>query len=272
MNLMSKSKKSSYLSLLGLGFNRSILVLSLLTTFVILYVVNVYKPHLDKVSADPNDPMSFNLLANPWFRSGTVPSLDGWTDATGPDGHWIASQKPGNPSPDNIEGTAARISTGRSDGGNPTIPINYDAYLYQIVSADPNKTVLSFDMYWVTHTVNPAEVTIYGSQSFNGPWEYVWKPFYKVVTKTLKPPTGASVNEWLWNYYSNSTNMVTTTLPEKGYPYYKVEVHAKLPDTMGGFKITGMYFSVTDVDDVIPTSSVPTPTPYVTVTPTPRVR
>jgi hypothetical protein len=48
----------------------------------------------------------------------------------------------------------------------------------------------------------------------------------------------------LWRHYSELTDLVTTTLPT-GYPFYKVEIHAKLPDKSGGFKITGVYFAAT---------------------------
>ena len=183
-----------------------------------------------------------NLLKNAWFRQG----LDHWVG----DGNWQGgTRKWGNPSPDATEGTAARISTGRredSDVGK-SVDIGVDTYLYQIVAADASKKTLKFDMYWVTHTLNPGEVNIYGSPSAEGPWTHVGRPFHQVHKKTVLPPTdgGSRRGNVLWKHYSGLTKLVTMTIP-MGYPYYKVEVHAKLPDKMGGFKITGIYFAATD--------------------------
>ena len=191
------------------------------------------------VSQLPED----NLIKNPWFRTGNRPSLDYWTEATLADGGWVASQKPGNPSPDRVVGTAARISTGRGvDCRGKSVDIGVDAYLYQIVAADPEKRTLKFDMYWVTHTVNPVVVTVYGSTSPEGPWIEVWKPFYQVHTKAIIPPSGRGQD--LWKYYSETTDMVTVTLETTGYPYYKLEIRGRLPDERGGLKLTGVYFAV----------------------------
>lgn len=184
-----------------------------------------------------------NLIKNPWFRTGNRPSLDYWVEATPSAGGWVASQKPGNPTQDNTIGTAARISTGRgTDNRGRTVEPGVDTYLYQIVSADPQKRTLKFDMYWVTHTVDPVEVTIYGGSSADGPWTEIWKPFYQRHTKMIIPTSGRGQD--LWKYYSETTDMVTMTLPNTGYPYYKIEIHANLPDKHGGLKITGVYFAV----------------------------
>ncbi len=208
---------------------------------------------------------SDNLLKNPWFRdSADKPSLEYWVDATGPLGGWGASDKPGNPSPNDAVGTAARLSVGE-DGLAVTIPINYPAYLYQVVASDPAKKTLKFDMFWVAHTVKPAQVTVYGGASASGPWTQVWQPFNKTYTQTIIPPAGTGpANAYLWNYYSALTSVVSTTIPV-GYPYYKVEVHAILPDEEGGFKITGMYFAngsePTDPVDPGPIDTDPRPDP-----------
>ncbi len=179
-----------------------------------------------------------NLIKNPWFRG----KLEPWVG----DGNWQSdTTKWGNPAPDEQAGTAARISTGRranSDVGK-TVDIGKDAYLFQIVDADPAHRTLKFDMYWVAHTLNPGEVNVYGGPSPEGPWTHVWKPFHQVHKKAVRPPAGRSANV-LWKHYSDLTELVTTTLPQ-GYPCYKVEVHANLPDMSGGFKFTGVYFSTT---------------------------
>lgn len=63
-----------------------------------------------KVCPLPDD----NLIQNPWFRTGNRPSLDGWIVIGPADGGWRPSQKLGNPTPDDVVGTAARLSVDRS--------------------------------------------------------------------------------------------------------------------------------------------------------------
>jgi len=164
--------------------------------------------------------------------------MDSWIS----DVKWGATDKDGNPTPDEVLGTAARISTGRGESQvGQTVQPGVDTYLYQIIAADPAKRTLKFDMYWVTHTVNPGEVTIFGGESPDGPWNELWKPFYQVHTKAIIPESRRGQD--LWKYYSDSTDLAVTTL-FRGWPYYKLEVHAILPDESGGFKTTGIYFSI----------------------------
>lgn len=112
-----------------------------------------------KVCPLPED----NLIANPWFRNGTRPSLDGWTVVRAPSGGWEPSQKLGNPTPDDVVGTAARLSTGRgAERTGRTIDPGEFSSLVQVVAADPAQGVLKFSMYWVAHTVDPVVVTVYG--------------------------------------------------------------------------------------------------------------
>jgi hypothetical protein len=217
-----------------------VLAVSLGCIFILSYTGITQTSSLEyRVSPLPED----NLIQNPWFRTGSKPSLDYWTEATLLDGGWGASQKPGNPTPDEVVGTAARISTGRGvERRGKSVDIGVDAYLYQVVSADPKKSTLKFNMYWVTHTVDPVEVIIYGGSSLDGPWTEVWKPFYQVHTKTIRPSSGRGQD--MWKYYSEATDMMTVTLQTTGYPYYKLEIHGRLPDEQGGLKITGVYFAV----------------------------
>jgi len=60
-----------------------------------------------------------NLVVNPWFRTGDKPSLAGWT-TTAVRGGWVASQKQGNPTPDETRGYP--LDVGRNNGGRPSIP------------------------------------------------------------------------------------------------------------------------------------------------------
>jgi len=209
---------------------------------------------IGRVDALPTD----NLIYNPWFRTGNQASLDGWIVTSSPSGGWGASQKPGNPTPDDIVGTAARVSTGRGqDRSGKNIDPGADTYLAQVVSANPEKRILKFDMYWVTHTVNPAIVTVYGGFSPQGPWNAVWQPFHQVHTKPIHPESGRGQD--LWVYYSDSTDLAITTLSQ-GYPYYRLEIRANLPDENGGFKISGVYFTVDDevqIGNRLPLSVLP---------------
>ena len=141
-----------------------------------------------------------NLIENPWFRIGDQPSLAGWVEATPGPGGWTASQKQGNPTPDDVIGTAARISTGRGDTRTGwTVDSGVDAVLYQIVAADPAKRTLKFDMFWVAHTINPAKVTVFGGDS-----ERVLGPSFGSPSTRCIPvirPESKMGNE-LWRYYS----------------------------------------------------------------------
>lgn len=191
-----------------------------------------------------------NLVENPWFRSSadpTLSSLDGWSDAAGINQYWSTSQKASNPSPDIFVnelcgsqptycGTAARLSpTPGQTGGIGKVGI--DAYLYQVVQANESSCKLKFFAHWVSHKIDPAEVTIYGADSQNGPWSEVWVPFYHQQFTVPPPPPGGQADLW------TQTGFLEKTL-ERGYPYYKIEIHARLPDSeLVGFKITGVYFA-----------------------------
>jgi hypothetical protein len=219
-----------------------------------------------------------NLLANPWFRSydnPNVSALDGWTDAAGTDRYWSTSQKESDPSPEIVVsgvcgnqsvycGTSARLKdTPGSSGGVGVRGI--DAHLYQVVSADSSNKKLKFFAHWVSHLIDPAEVVIYGGDNPVGPWTQVWVPFHVVVTELVHPPDGCG-STCLWE----ETGWLETVLPH-GYSYYKIEIHARLPEEgTVGFKISGIYFSVVDANssDPTPTLSSPTTTPP-PVTPTP---
>jgi hypothetical protein len=216
-----------------------------------------------------------NLVFNPWFRDSENPnrsSLDGWMDAGGVNNYWSSSQKLSNPSPDKFAagpcgsaptycGTSARLNTtmGKSGGIGG---VGVDAYLYQIIPADRDNTYLKYSANWVAHEIDPAEVTIYGGETSQGPWIEVWKPFHVVIDYEAKPPRGEG-QDWLWKTNTASTPPVETTLAE-GYPFYKLEIHARLvsQDT-SAFKITGIYFTalpplpqITDspTQEIIPTA------------------
>jgi hypothetical protein len=202
-----------------------------------------------------------NLVKNPWFRSAADPTasgLDGWTDAGSRDRYWSTSQKESNPSPDSIAaadcgskpvfcGTAARLSTTPGQSGGVAVP-GRDAYLWQVVAADPQRRTLRFSTHWVSHLIDPAEVTIYGGGTPGGPWVPVWVPFHHVQNEVGLPPGGEQ--QELWEH----TGLLQTTLAQ-GYPFYRIEIHARLPqDGTVGFKATGLYLTA------IP-QAVPSPTP-----------
>ena len=249
---------------------RKKVIIGILIAFIGL--LSLSKVYSFQVPALPND----NLVTNPWFRSPSDPNksgLYGWTDADGLDKYWSSSQKEGNPSPDVLIsgvcdftpvycGTAARLSLTRGESGGIGLP-DVHAYLYQIIPADSSHRKLKFFTHWVSHKINPAEITIYGSNTVNGPWTPLWTPLYHQQDSNPPPPPGGSADLW------TTTDFLTYTV-NNGYNYYKIEIHARLPQGLGvGFKVTGVYFS-TEPDGLPPTGTPPpaTPTP---VTPVPTV-
>lgn len=251
------SSKTTLFTVLNLAISVTALVVA---AIALDYRINIQQVKAFQVDLLPSD----NLIFNPWFRStndNSKAGLDGWTDGNGPNADWTRSQKSSNPSPDLIVsgrcgnvpdycGTAAKLSAddGRGEVGS-------DAYLYQVVDANPNNTHLKFFTHWVAHAVDPAEVTIYGGDSQNGPWTEVWVPFHQIVEYD---PGELD----LWQDMTAVTPEVETTI-SNGYPYYKVEMHVNLPSPEG-FKFTGVYFTA-----VADQSSEPTPTPNPNLTPSP---
>ena len=211
-----------------------------------------------------------NLLLNPWFRSDVVTnaaSLNNWIIDTAKNTNgevlWSISQKRSNPSADVIVsgkcganelycGTAARFASGYGQGGYGFGINGYDAYLYQIVQADPANTTLQFQTEWVTGWIDQATITIYSSNSADGPWSPVWVPL------SVSDSTGTGSNH-AWT----STGFMETNIPD-GASFYKVEIQAQYPANKDqGAKFTGVYFNVVDLN------SLPTPTPSPSPTPTP---
>ena len=170
-----------------------------------------------------------NLIQNPWFRNGNQPSLEAWTDAAGSNVIWSLSQKRSNPSPDDVSGTSARLAFGSGQGGG-TGEGGVDAYLYQVVAADPALTHLQFKIHWVTQWIDRATVTIYGGSSENGPWTAVWVPLDVDQTTT-------SGGAW------TQTELLDTTIAA-GFPFYKIELFGRYPaGRQQGVKYTGVFFS-----------------------------
>ena len=205
-----------------------------------------------------------NSIQNPWFRSTSYPNkpgLDSWIDAAGTDVEWSLSQKDSNPSPDAIQGTSARWAFGSGQGGGSGIG-GEDAFLYQIVTADPANTTLWFKTHWVTGYIEDANAKIYASNTPDGPWELVWTPL--AVTQTTS-------SNMAWT----ETGLLSTQL-ESGYEYYKVEFQGRYPaNRKQGFKFTGVYFMSNDgtfpeTGGTIP-SPIPSPTPEASPEPSPSV-
>lgn len=233
-------------------------LICLLGTLFVLLLTTTSVTYSFIVSSIPSD----NLISNPWFRDASDPSfsgLDGWIDAAEPNKYWSSSQKQSNPTPEIIVsgvcgfepvycGTAARLSPTPGESGGLGKP-GVDAYLYQVVSANSNDRKLVFFAHWVSHRIDPAKVVIYGGDSASGPWTAVWTPFYHVQDTNPPPPSEPSD---LWQ----QTGFLEFT-SSKGYSFYKVQIHARLPDTdVVGFKITGIYFVAK------PTTAPPPPPPF----------
>ncbi len=201
------------------------LPLLLLTIFLLLGSSTAVFAQTDADSL-PDD----NLVQNPWFRNGNQPSLDGWLDTAGNNAIWSLSQKRSNPTPDQVVGTSARLAFGSGQGGGVGQD-GVDAYLYQVVAADPSLTHLKFKIHWVTQWIDKATVTIYGGGSADGPWTAVWVPL------DIDQST-SSGGAW------TQTELLDTTIAE-GFPFYKVELFGRYPaGRQQGVKYTGVYFAV----------------------------
>lgn len=210
-----------------------------------------------------------NLITNPWFRSASDPrvaGLDGWTNILVDGIGWDLSQKESNPSPEVIVsgvcgfkevycGTGARWANETIDKELFSHP-GVDAVMYHVVSANPAHRKLKFFMYWVNHKLDVFEVKIYGASTADGPWNEVWDPFF--LTQAVNPPPsdapGRGNNPWF------DTGMLETVFKE-GYPFYKIELHARYPDADTnhgdvGVKVTGVYFATENTD--APADSAPT--------------
>ena len=242
----------------------------------LIFILGLFWPIPPRVaSAFPVDPLpEDNLISNPWFRSTRNPnaaSLDGWTDAAGPDTYWLEDQSSISPSPDMVVsgvcgnqpaycGTAARYhpNPGFRFTKARGIP-GVDAYLYQVVSANSSHRKLKFFTHWTNHIIDIAEVTIYGSDSSNGPWSRAWVPFTLKQDVLTKPPPGNKSALWF------HTDFLETTI-SRGYNYYKVEMHARFSEPDGvGIKFTGLYFA-TEFTDEPGQSGVPTAPPIINPT------
>lgn len=243
------------------------------SSFLVLLTLVIYSTTQVRALQVPPLPEG-NLLLNPWFRSSAKPNasgLDHWIDASPSGLLWSTSQKDSNPTADVIVsgkcggsfeqycGTSARFANGRGQGGGGAGQSGVDAYLYQVVPADPSLTNLKFMTHWVTGEIVYAEAKIYGGDTIDGPWTLVWVPF--------------SVNEATGSQYDwTKTDLLETTIPS-GWNYYKVQLSGKYPSgTSQGVKYTGVYFAVADGNGVPVTPTLtltPTPTAGVTATPTP---
>lgn len=197
-----------------------------------------------------------NLVVNPWFRSTSDPKeagFDGWTVLQTDGVTWNLSQKESNPSPDIVVsgrcghqsvycGTAARWA----DQEGVLYP-NIDVFMYQVVAADPSNRLLKFFTHFVSHRVDVGAVNVYGGQSPDGPWELAWVPLYHTQTQLIKPDSGAIRDLWLETGFRER-------ILEQGYPYYKIELQARVPELKNdfvkgtGFKITGIYFTAAFTD------------------------
>jgi len=141
--------------------------------------------------------------------------MNGWTVGRG---WWTATKKDHNPSPDTLGYTAADLDN-RGVAG--------DTWISQDVAADPNATVLRFQTYWVTISMQRVYARVLAAQSQQGPWTEVWVPWSR---------TSAHTKTWA------QTALVETTLA-RGSPWYRIELHGVIPETSGAAKLTGAYFS-----------------------------
>lgn len=248
-----------------------------ITLIAFIFLLNLSKTYAAEDIYPVSNLPADNLIQNPWFADKNIncvnPKLEPWISMPELVTHaWTASNKPSNPNP--LAGcyTAARISTGRIGGGETVLP-DQDIKLYQVVKADPSQTKAIFDMYWVTHTVNKGIVKVYGSSSSdpNSNWTELWTPFSYSKASQLFPPKGED-QAWLWRCYSehyaecsDAPKLPATTTFSKGYPYYKIEFTFNLPSGAGGFKHTGVYFTVNNSNATPTEETVPTKLPSIEI-------
>jgi hypothetical protein len=201
-----------------------------------------------------------NLVTNPWFRNGNRPDLLDWVEESPGGEYWSTSQKDSNPSPDNVVGTSARLANGAGQGGYGSGIGGVDAILSQVITANPAHRQLTFKAHWVTGWINSAIITIYGSDSPNGPWQAVWIPLFVNAENS---------SHMAWT----QTDLLTTVI-EQGFGYYKVELFGNYPEnTAQGFKVTGVYFTTTQTDAPAQEMSINVPgQPSLDVTEGPRLR
>ena len=245
------------------------------TMLLLLLLLTLTQPvtHAFPVPGLPGD----NLIVNPWFRSAndrTAPGFDGWTRLYTNGVSWGPSQKESNPSPDIVVsgtcgfkevycGTAARWA----EQSGVLYP-NIDVFMYQVVAADPSQRQLRFFSHYVSHRVERAAVTIFGSNSPDGPWTVLWIPLNHSQPNQVVPENGGQ--EELWE----QTGFLERGI-EEGYPYYKIEVQARLPELPNGqirgagFKLTGIYFATSQTGDPgsLPATAVPPATATTAVAP-----
>jgi hypothetical protein len=199
-----------------------------------------------------------NLIVNPWFRDLSNmedTGFDGWVRPLNQGVTWGPSQKESNPSPDIvITGTCGFevVYCGTAARWAEQFGILYpyiDVFTYQVVAADPSHRKLKFFTYYVSHIAEVGAVNIYAGQSPDGPWELLWVPLYHTQDELIIPETGEIRDLW------EETGFLEWTF-EQGYPYYKVELQSRLPESPipngirgVGFKITGVYFATEITDE-----------------------
>lgn len=192
------------------------------TTFILLCLTIALV-----AGAAPAPPLAGdNLIANPWFRAAADPTdagLDGWTD---PQNLWGTSQKPSNPSPDGVNGTAARLANGSGNGQDHG---GQDGYLSTVVTANPALRTLRFQTWAVTLFLEQATVTVAGANGPQGPWTNLWQPW-----------SSQASGDGVWFQTPLAQVEIAT-----GYPYYRIELHGRYQAGRNqGVKYTGVYFSV----------------------------
>ena len=177
-----------------------------------------------------------NLIQNPCFEGGDRNDIvwEPWV----PDDFWHRSG-PKASNPCKPEERAARFGYDRNNipGGEA----GDTAYIYQVVSAEPNATTLYFNTW---HILDQCHVrfNIYGGQSDTGPWQLVWRP-YSLTTDQSRADSDPSwtyhPGDREWYEFGNHSTIVTN-----GWPYYKVEIEATMiVDDESCGKWTDIYFS-----------------------------
>ncbi len=165
-----------------------------------------------------------NLVLNPWFRDPNNPEVQSsvhWED----DANWTFSTKENQPTPDLFKGHTRKAST--SSFGGLLVPFEY-AVTSTIVEANPNDTTLHYSMWWIQANPNVFDVNVYGSDSIDGEWTFVWKAFQH---------QDYDIPNMSW------TNAIETTQVAQSYPFYKLEFVVNFSSLGDSVKFNGVYFA-----------------------------
>lgn len=216
-----------------------------------------------------------NLVGNPWFRASSgacATSLEQWEghvyNNCPPDSNactenknlaWSTAQSDfdgshANPNPDpDCEGTAGRYADNIGQGGGPGAG-GTDAYLFQVVklSSEVTNPEIRFFTHWVTGQVHELfEISVFGSDSENGPWDTLWTPLSIDAAHTAGMAwTNTDVDYSCFEDWSSSDCLRTDV--SGAFNHVKIQFYCRYPaEASQGCKFTGVFLSIPGVTGTV---------------------